>query len=117
MTEFLEDLRKDEAEPTAVCIIILLGCSETPTISDENLSSMSLKPFPDTDVFRLVCVTEKDEFGVSNAVRNLYHGLEQTEIYSSHAFVACEESPKNLLRKPSHNQDRVEKLFDALKIS
>ena len=116
MTEFLKGLRKDEAEPTAVCIIILLGCSDPPTISDENLNSMSLKPFPDTDVFRLVCVPEKDDFGVSNAVQNLGHSLEQTEIYSSHAFVACEDSPKNLLRKSSHNQDRVDNLFEALQI-
>ena len=119
MMSFLDELRPGE-DPSAVCLIILLGCSNAPNMTGDmagdGLNSQSLKPFPAVDVFRLVHVHE-DEFGVSDAIQNLGAGSELSEIYSSHAFMACENSADNLLRTSSVNQERVNKLFEALKLS
>ena len=43
--------------------------------------------------------------------------LVRSEIYSSHAFMACENSADNLLRTSSVNQEKVNELFGALKLS
>ena len=116
MLSFLSELRREERKPSAVCLIIMLGCSDPPEITGDGLNSRSLTPFPAADVFRVVHV-DNDEFGISEAIRNLGAGSERSEIYSSHAFLACENSPKNILRKSSVNQERVNELFRALKLS
>ena len=115
MMSFLNALRPGE-DPSAVCLIILLGCSNAPNMTGDNLHSQSLKPFPAVHVFRLVHV-HGDEFGVSEAIRNLGACSELSEIYSSHAFMACENSADNLLRTSSVNQEKVNELFGALKLS
>ena len=115
MMSFLNELRPGE-DPSAVCLIILLGCSNTPDVTGDDLNSQSLKPFPSVDVFHLVHVHE-DEFGVSDAIQNLGAGSELSEIYSSHAFMVCENSVDDLLRTSSVKQERVNELFGALKLS
>ena len=66
MMSFLSELRREERKPSAVCLIILLGCSDPPEITGDGLNSQSLTPFPAADVFRLVRI-DNDEFGVSEA--------------------------------------------------
>jgi hypothetical protein len=114
MMELLSEVRGEKG-PTAVCLIVLLGCSNPPLVTGDNLDSSSLAPFPAVDVFRLVCVPGNDAFGVSEAIQNLGTSTERSEIYSSHAFLTCENSAKDLLRKSSKNS--VDELFNALHLS
>ena len=116
MKEFLTDTRAGGG-PTAVCLIILLGCSKPPILTGDRLNASCLTPFPAADVFRLVCIPDDDEFGVSEAIQNLGTSSEQTEIYSSHAFMTCEKSSGNLLRKSSKKGKELDALFCALKLS
>jgi len=114
MKSFLNEVRKDE-KTTSVCIILLLGCSNPPQITKDGFDSSSLMPFPANDVFRLVCVADNDEFGVSDAIRKLNAGLDRSEVYSSHAFIPGEPSSKNLLRKSADSdvKEKVTALFRA----
>lgn len=112
---FLEEMRnKKEHQPTAVCLIILLGCSDPPTLEGDNLHSENLQPFPSDDVFRLIAVPKSDEFGVSVAINNLGKESEECEMYSSHGFLKFENDSKSVLRKESENQILVDDLFQAI---
>ena len=116
MMAFLGEIRGENG-PTAVCLIILVGCKDPPSLAYDELNSLSLAPFPAADVFRLVCVDENDAFGVSAAIRKLGLSSEQSEIYSSHSFMVCEDSPDHLLRKSSQSQESFKELFKALNFS
>ena len=74
----------------------------------------SLAPFPDKDVYRLVCVPEKDKFGITNAVLLLGENSESSELYSSHAFMRIEESSDRTLRSKSNLVKKAEELHKAL---
>lgn len=115
---FLQEIRQGKEEqqhPRAVCLVILLGCMNPPKIQKDNLDSLNLQPFPSDDVFRLVTVPETDSFGVSEAISNLGAASEKCEIYSSHGFLARENTADSLLRKKSPNRNMVNSLFEALR--
>merc|ERR1711935_549966 len=116
---FLKEMRQPEEQnwPSAVCLVILLGCSNPPDMEGDNLNSDNLQPFPLEDVYRLVTVPGSDEFGVSEAIRNLGAVSENCEIYSSHGFLGCEKNSKSLLRTNSKKQELIKDLFKALSVS
>ena len=116
MMSFLTEMRGDSETPSAVCLIVLFGCSNPSEVREVGLSSPDFMPFPATDVFRLVCI-DNDEFGVSEAIQNLGTASERGEVYSSHAFMGCEKSPETLLRKSTKLLSEVKGIFKGLKLS
>lgn len=116
----LREMRQFESSsppPSAVCLVILLGCNNPPQMNGDNLDSESLERFPSEDVYRLVLVPKDDDFGVSEAIGQLGVASERPEIYSSHGFIASEDSPDNLLRSNSVNENHVSELFNAIKLA
>ena len=77
----------------------------------------SLNPFPEMDVYRLVCIPENDEYGISAAIGDLGLVLEESELYASHALMAGENSASNLLLKNSKRHKDVKELFQSLSLS
>ena len=119
MQQYLKQLRKTEkaqknSQATAVCLLVLMGCSEIPAVAEGDFMSTSLRPFPERDVYRLVCIPENDEYGISAAIGDLGLVLEESELYASHAFMAGENSASNLLLKNSKRHKDVEELFQSL---
>ena len=119
MQQYLKQLRKTEnsqknSQATAVFLLVLMGCSKIPDVVEGDFMSTSLYPFPETDVYRLVCIPENDEYGISAAIRDLGLVLEESELYASHAFMAGENSASNLLLKKSKRHRDVEELFQSL---
>lgn len=118
LSAFLMEMReKQDAPASAVCLVILLGCSDPPDMEGDSLNSDSLLPFPVGDVYRLVIVPQTDAFGVSKAISELGTVTEKSEIYSSHGFLGREKTADSLLRKKSKNQELVSELFRALRAS
>jgi len=115
LKKFVEEMRPNDKEvPAALCLIILLGCSNPPDMQGGELSDDKLDPFPDQDVYRLVTVPEQDEFGISNAIHKLGMVSEDCEIYSSHGFLYSETDTSVLLRKKSKKTEQLQKLFEGL---
>ena len=117
LKEFVEKMRpNDKGAPTALCLIILLGCSNPPDMQggDLDLGSDKINEFPEKDVYRLVTVPKADEFGISNAIHKLGSVSEDCEIYSSHGFLYSEQCSKALLRATSKKHEQMKKLFDGL---
>jgi len=54
---------------------------------------------------------------LSEAIQRVGSVSEGSKIYSSHSFMTHEPSLKDLLRKSSKQETRLEELFDALKLS
>ena len=119
MKQYLNQLRKTEkaqknSQATAVCLLVLMGCSKIPDVLEGDYMSTSLRPFPERDIYRLVCIPENDEYGISAAIGDLGLVLEESELYASHAFMAGENSASNLLLKNSKRHKDVEELFQSL---
>ena len=119
MQQYLKQIRKTKnsqknSQATAVCLLVLMGCSEIPAVAGGDFMSTSLRPFPERDVYRLVCIPENDEYGISAAIGDLGLVLEESELYASHAFMAGENSASNLLLKNSKRHKDVEELFQSL---
>ena len=108
----------ESGPPSAVCLIVLLGCLNPPNTDmyDDGKSRMDLAPFPANDVFRLV-VLDKDEFGIAQAIHNVGDESEFREIYCSHDCMSYESSSAKMLRESSSRGEHVEDLFQALKLS
>ena len=119
MKQYLKQIRKTEkaqknSQATAVCLLVLMGCSKIPDVLEGDYMSTSLRPFPERDIYRLVCIAENDEYGISAAIGDLGLVLEESELYASHAFMAGENSASNLLLKNSKRHKDVEELFQSL---
>ena len=122
MEQYLKQICKTEnsqknSQATAVCLLVLMGCSEIPAVAEGDFMSTSLCPFPERDVYRVVCIPENDEYGISAAIGDLGLVLEESELYASHAFMAGENSASNLLLKKSKRHKDVEELFQSLSLS
>ena len=122
MEQYLKQIRKTEnsqknSQATAVCLLVLMGCSNIPDVVEGDFMSTSLYPFPERDVYRLVCIPENDEYGISAAIGDLDLVLEESELYASHAFMAGENSASNLLLKNSKRHKDVKELFQSLSLS
>ena len=122
MEQYLKQIRRTEnsqknSQATAVCLLGLMGCSQIPDVVEGDFMSTSLYPFPERDVYRLVCIPENDEYGISAAIGDLGLVLEESELYASHAFMAGENSASNLLLKNSKRHKDVEELFQSLSLS
>ena len=120
LEEFLEEMRGSNASPSAVCLMILLGCPEPPDINSNGLNLTDLSSFPEKDAYRLVTVPESDKFGVSDAIKTLGEISEASGIYTSHGFLRPEKNSSSLLGKNSQseaNQKYVNELFDAIHAS
>jgi hypothetical protein len=89
--------------PPSLCLLLLIGAPRPPNVTDE-FNSDDLGRFPQEDTFRMISVPSVDEFGISNAVREITNVQEMTEIFASHRFVYAEdgtddEKQKNILRR------------------
>ena len=111
MEIFIEHHRVED-EPSAVCIILSLGCSVS--AKENDLNETHLSEFPEKDVYRLVSVPEDDKFGIFKAIQTLGRISEESELYSSHGFAACEASAEDALRTSSSRQDEVAELFQQI---
>lgn len=115
MTTFLDEMRKKEGSKIkAVCLLVLIGCSDPPDPQANGLSDKSLGSFPNEDVYRLVSVPKNDSFGITDAVQSLGLMSERSELYVSHSFLRAEKSIEGSLRAASALKDEAKELHVAI---
>ncbi|KAL3913234.1 MAG: hypothetical protein SGILL_006570 [Bacillariaceae sp.] len=106
MKTYVEGYR-EEGGPTALCILLLIGCqcpgTPPPTVGC----------FPSHDTYTTVVVPRKDPFGLNEKVIASVLGTEQAEILQSHAFAHVEDHKSyTLLRATSEKVDFVNAILE-----
>ena len=110
----LEELRNDDSGiPSAVCLLIVLGCSNPPKMKGDH-ERMNLASFPANDVYRLV-VLDKDEFGIAQAIYKMRDESECRGMYLAHHSLQNASSSSEFLSPSSIRGEDAEDLVQALK--
>lgn len=117
LTEIRETQKEGEEMKPALCLLVTIGTEFDKNIPTEYIEE-KLDSFPDKDTYRLISITDKDQFGISTALTESCTAGIVAEIYSSHAFAYGEDNanPLNSLRKKPNEivKDYVTSMFQKL---
>ena len=92
--ELIESEReKHQSLPSVLYILLWLGAEKPGT------NTIDLGSFPEEDCFLTIHIPQNDTYGISSAIQQMSAMSAGRELYSSHAFLAMEESTraKNVL--------------------
>ena len=117
MQQFLSEVRKGSSNDSrAICLLLLVGCRKIPQFNNaRDFEKDSLPAVLSEDVFCLVCVPEKDKFGIDEAICELGLLSERSEVYASHAFMYTATSSSDMLCSKTKQAVHTSNLFNELK--